>query len=316
MNTEDSNPVPQLPSSPPGKTGWPWTLPKKEAHTLRCGKGAWPKICIVTPSFNQGAFLEETIRSVLAQEYPNLEYIVIDGGSTDDSVEIIKKYEPWLKYWVSERDGGQAEAIAKGFDMASSDILGWLNSDDFLLPGALSEIGNTFAATPDLELLVGGGIVVDENSERLRKLYSFPQSYDSLLSIGQFMMQMSCFWKRETYHAVGGLDKNLRFCFDYDLFIRLANQNSTQGTDSLLSAFRIHGKSKTSTIYETVALPEIEVVKRRYFSSTLNEQYYSQQEKTHRKQYHTNIRINILKDIYRDFPHFLAELRKKFAFHA
>lgn len=258
--------------------------------------------------------MEETIRSVLLQGYPNLEYIIMDGGSTDNSVEIIKKYAPWITYWVSEKDNGQADAIHRGFEKATGEVIGWLNSDDFLLLGSLKEVGSRFAENSDLELLVGGGIIVDQNSKLLRKMYSFPQNYESLLSIGQFMVQMSSFWKNCTYHAVGGIDKSLRFCFDYDLFIRLAKRDNIEGTESLLSAFRIHSESKTSTIWETVALPEIETVRQRYFSSALTKEYYAELSKIYTKKYHMNTRVNIIKDIYRDYKYFFVQLKKKLSF--
>ncbi|MDO8303698.1 MAG: glycosyltransferase, partial [Sedimentisphaerales bacterium] len=129
----------ELPAAPAGKTGWPWTVESPApalSQITNC-----PRICIVTPSFNQGEFLEETIRSVLLQGYLNLEYIIMDGGSTDNSVEIIKKYSPWLAYWTSQKDNGQADAIYRGFEKASAEYIGWVNSDDMLLPDALFNFG-------------------------------------------------------------------------------------------------------------------------------------------------------------------------------
>ncbi|NVO00781.1 MAG: glycosyltransferase, partial [Geobacteraceae bacterium] len=126
-----------------------------------------PKITIVTPSYNQGRFLEKTILSVLDQGYPNLEYIVIDGGSTDESVEIIKKYADRLTYWVSEPDRGQSHAINKGFERATGEIFGWLNSDDWYHPGALQAVAEAFAANPDVGAVVGAGEMVDEEGKQL-----------------------------------------------------------------------------------------------------------------------------------------------------
>jgi len=122
-----------LPKPPKGKTGWPWTDETEQLPVKMSDGSDWPKISIVTSNYNYGHFIEETIRSVLLQGYPNLEYIIVDGGSTDNSVEIIKKYEPWLTYWVSEKDNGQASAINKGFSNASGEIYSWINSDDLLL---------------------------------------------------------------------------------------------------------------------------------------------------------------------------------------
>src|SRR5437868_3021326 len=129
-----------LPPPPAGKTGWPWTQESPSVPPLTAVGKSWPKISIVTPNYNYGAWLEETIRSVLLQGYPNLEYIVIDGASQDNSVAVIEKYAPYLDYWVSERDKGQTNAINKGFARSTGEIMGWLNSDDLLLPNALRNI--------------------------------------------------------------------------------------------------------------------------------------------------------------------------------
>src|SRR5213592_2149932 len=126
-----------LPAPPWGKSGWPWTVESPQLTDTRPDGYPWPRISIVTPSYNQGQFIEETIRSVLLQGYPNLEYIVIDGGSTDESIAILRKYEKWIAHWVSERDKGQSEAINKGFAQATGEIFAWLNSDDVYERGAI-----------------------------------------------------------------------------------------------------------------------------------------------------------------------------------
>lgn len=301
----------KLPLPPSEKRGWPWSgQPPKSAVLMPSGK-PWPKITIVTPSYNQGQFLEETIRSVLMQGYPNLEYIIMDGGSSDNSVEIIKKYEPWLTYWVSEKDNGQADAIHRGFEKATGEVIGWLNSDDYLLSGALKKVGKAFANDNEHELIIGGGIVVDGSGALLRKSYSYPQNFTSLLALGQFAMQMSSFWRQDAYRAVGGLDSTLRFCFDYDLFLRLAKRKSPAGIDDLLSAFRIHGESKTSTIWEAVALPEIKVVKRRYYSKELTEEQCQALFPQLTGEYHQDLRRNIVKDLFRDPVYFWNQLKRK-----
>ena len=146
----------ELPSPPPGKIGWPWLEGGPRFPNCMPDGAQWPKLSIVTPSLNQGEFVEETLRSVLLQGYPDLEYIVIDGGSTDDSVGIISKYESWLTYWVSESDKGQTDAIGKGFDKATGVRLGWINSDDMLMPGALYAVALLHQCFP--QALIAGSV--------------------------------------------------------------------------------------------------------------------------------------------------------------
>lgn len=303
--------LPQFPPPPPGKTGWPWTVESDPVPPVMPGGRPWPKISIVTPSYNQGQFLEETIRSVLLQGYPNLEYLIMDGGSSDNSIEIIKKYEDWLTYWVSEKDNGQSDAIRRGFDKATGEIIGWLNSDDYLLPGALMRTGRSFAQNASLELTVGGGLVISSGGELIRKYYMFPQDFRSLLVGGQFFMQMSSFWRRDAYEAVGGLDTSLKFCFDYDLFLRLAHRRPPEGIDAMLAAFRIHDHSKTATIWESVALPEIAKVRDRYgFSSIPVPERACLSEETVAEFYRIT-RAGILRDALRDPRYFLRCLYNK-----
>jgi glycosyltransferase involved in cell wall biosynthesis len=144
-----------LPSPPHGRDGWPWTVESCEFPRRFSNDKSWPKISIITPSYNQGQYLEETLRSVLLQGYPNLDFHVIDGGSLDDSVDIIRKYEPWLTSWVSERDGGQSDAINKGFSRCSGEIVNWTCSDDYLTPNSLLTVGSTFLREPEADVVAG-----------------------------------------------------------------------------------------------------------------------------------------------------------------
>src|SRR5205814_7869126 len=134
----------ELPPPPSDKTGWPWTVETPTAPPVRPDESSWPRISIVTPSYNHGEFIEETIRSILLQGYPDLEYIIIDGGSTDQSSEIIQKYAFWLTFWVSEKDRGQAHAINKGLSRSTGTIFQWINSDDVVLIGAFAAVGGCF----------------------------------------------------------------------------------------------------------------------------------------------------------------------------
>jgi glycosyltransferase involved in cell wall biosynthesis len=154
----------ELAPSPKGRTRWPWTEKSSPLSAAMLDGSAWPRISIVTPSYNQGQFLEETIRSFLLQNYPNYEYFVMDGGSQDQSVGIIKKYQSRISYWVSQPDHGQAGAIEKGFALSSGDILAYINSDDFYIPNAFAPIANAFQRHRDVDWLIGQSIVVDETS--------------------------------------------------------------------------------------------------------------------------------------------------------
>ena len=175
-----------------GKTGWPWTeeTVPEEAEQI---SSSLPSISIVTPSYNQAAFLEETIRSVLLQGYPNLEYIVMDGGSTDGSVEIIKKYEKHLTYWTSQKDAGASDAIRKGFERATGSILAYLNSDDLYLPGAIHHLINRFK-TAGADVVYGNTYWIDDRSRILAERRQTPFSRFAYLYGGADLQQPATFW--------------------------------------------------------------------------------------------------------------------------
>ncbi len=272
---------------------------------------ALPRITIVTPSYNQASFLEQTLCSVLMQGYPNLEYVVMDGGSTDGSRSTVERYADLLTYWQSQADGGQAAAIAAGFERSTGEVLGWVNSDDYLLPGALVQIGRFFATRRDVDFLVCGGVVVDARGRLIRKYYAFPQDFRSLLCGGQLFMQMSSFWRRSAYERVGGLDTKLRFCFDYDLFLRLARERTPAAQEFLASAFRIHDDSKTSTIWTSVALPEAESVKARLGILTCSEEERDRVARSTIAEFYRVTRRGILRDLHRDPAYFVRCVRNK-----
>jgi len=233
----------QLPIAPAAKTGWPWTEESAPLPpTIPDGK-PWPKISIVTPSFNQGQFIEETIRSVLLQNYPNLEYIIIDGGSTDNSVEIIKKYEPWLTYWVSEKDNGQPHAINKGLSHCSGEIFNWINSDDYLTSGALRIIAENFA---DCDLVAAAVMVFDGNSSTVIQPAGLSARNLIIGSKTVNFLQPGAWLRTDKLKQIGGLNETLQYCFDWLAFIRYLHefQDVTYLPDKVAN-YRLHETSKT-----------------------------------------------------------------------
>jgi len=211
----------------------------------------WPKISIITPSYNQGDFLEETILSVITQGYPNLEYVVIDGGSNDNSIEIIKKYEEKLTYWVSEKDNGQSSAINKGFKKLTGDIFNWLNSDDFLEKGSLFEIAKQFINNTKLDVAAFDFNEVNENSE----FTAYKKGTEILTpiekSIGHIrpLIQPATFFKMDKIRSIFPLQESLHYTMDFEMWARfiLKYQNFTFiKLDDPIVNFRIHNSSKTN----------------------------------------------------------------------
>lgn len=202
------------------------------------------KISIITPSFNQGNYLEETIVSVLDQHYADLEYIIIDGGSTDQSKEIIRKYEKHLSYWVSEKDNGQSHAINKGFRKASGSIVSWLCSDDLYTPNTLNTVADLFAAQPETGMVHGKTILFNKKGKELVK-----GAIDEDLAIKYFAVipypQPSSFFRKELLDRIGLLDESLHFGMDYELLIRIALTAPIQKVDNIFSRYRLHDDSKT-----------------------------------------------------------------------
>lgn len=180
-----------------------------------------PKISIVTCSLNHGWCIEETIRSVIAQEYPNLEYIVIDGGSTDQTPQILSKYKKHFAYVVSEPDPGQGYALRKGLDRATGDILGWLCSDDLLEPGTLHEVGRLFASNPEIEVVSGDTIVINKLGRVIRRYKSLPFNRWLILYTTYYHPQPSTFWRRSLYDRVGRFNETATF-MDAELFLKFS----------------------------------------------------------------------------------------------
>lgn len=236
----------ELPPPPLDRIGWPWTEEGPQLKDVMPNDAPWPRVSLVTPSYNQGQFVEETIRSILLQGYPNLEYIIIDGGSSDNSVEVIRKYEPWITYWVSERDRGQSQAISKGFSQTSGTIMGWLNSDDMLAPQALSAIAQAFSDS-GCDILSGHALRVDDRTQPLREFHAEPCTVSRLLKeLRSCVPQMSTFWGKAVWEECGPLAEDLRYTMDYDYFLRVAAMGWRWVVlDATLSFCRSHLAAKT-----------------------------------------------------------------------
>ena len=200
-------------------------------------------VSIVTPSYNQAAFLEQTMLSVLEQDYPRIEYIVIDGGSTDDSVEIIRKYAGRLTYWVSEKDSGQAEAINKGFVRAKGEILAWLNSDDYYMLNTVSVAVRCFEQNSDVVMVYGDMLAVDGDGNTINLLKYKQLSLEDLLCF-QIIGQPSVFFRRSALEKAGMLEPTFHFMLDHQLWIRLAQQGGILHIPQTWSAARYHPGAK------------------------------------------------------------------------
>lgn len=225
-----------------------------------------PKISIVTPSFNQGQFIGQTIESVLSQGYPNLEYWVIDGGSTDETIDILKSYGKKIK-WLSEKDNGQTDALNKGFARCSGEIFAYLNSDDVYMPGALQTVGKFFSEHPDAEWLTGEYEIINAEGERIQ---DFVTMYKRLLrhfptvavqSIANGIAQPSTFWRASLAHKLGAFDASLRYCMDYEYWQRAFEVTELSVIPEKLSQFRIHATSKGGAQFSKQFAEESQVLK-------------------------------------------------------
>lgn len=207
----------------------------------------YPRISVVTPSYNQAVFLERTIQSILNQDYPNLEYIIIDGGSSDGSLEIIRRYSSHLAYWESQTDYGQANAINKGFCHATGDIFSWINSDDIFMPLALRRVAEHFQ-DPSVDLVYGQRGVIDEADRLVSEELVVTQDPFGYLFYGlRSLNQEACFWRSSLHHKVGGLNEGFQCALDYEFFLRLCwlARGRTLLVHDFLSCFRLHSGQKS-----------------------------------------------------------------------
>lgn len=207
-----------------------------------------PTISIAVPSFRQGHFIERTLVSVLNQQYPSLELVVQDAGSQDETVEVLKRHEASLLRWASEPDDGQGDAINRGFVDTTGEIMAYLNSDDVLLPGALAYVARFFADHPDVDVLYGDRIIIDENDEQVG-LWVLPDHEDETLTLVDYVPQETLFWRRSAWEQAGGqIDPSLGFAIDWDLLLRLRESGAKiVHVRRFLGAFRVHEAQKTAT---------------------------------------------------------------------
>ena len=268
--------ISEFPPSPNGVTGWPWLLETPEIpDTIEDGK-TWPLISIVVPSYNQGQFLDYTIRSILLQGYPNLELIIMDGGSSDGSLKIIQKYAPWITHWESGPDGGQYAAINKGFSICHGEIMAWLNSDDLYFPWTLKTVGEIFTSYSCIDWLISSTPAYTNLTGKTISFTNGP-NYSLRWFLGNrntnrwkgFIPQESTFWRRSLWEKVGSkLDTEMNYAGDFELWSRFFQATCPVTTTTPLGIFRYHEQQKTSTMenyYKEIETILIKVPKLAWF---------------------------------------------------
>jgi len=250
----------ELPAPPAGKTGWPWTEECVPLPATMPDGAPWPRVTIITPSFNQAPYLEETLRSILLQGYPNLEHIVIDGGSTDESVPIIRRYEPWLAYWISERDRGHIDALNKGLAKSSGAIWTFLNSDDTYLRNAIRIAVTALVSRPAAVAVCGGelfinkdGMVIEEHLVKTVTIYTLLQM--------SFVPQPAVFLWRSAFERAGGWDASFPLSFDFELWTRLVQLGEIYCIPEVLATTRWHHTTKTASQRTKIYPENVRVVR-------------------------------------------------------
>ncbi len=223
-----------------------------------------PKISIVTPSFGQGNYIEKTIKSILDQNYANLEYFVQDGGSKDNTVEILKQYEHLLTGWTSAPDKGQSHAINLGFSHITGEIMCWLNSDDLLLPGTLTYVANYFNTHPEVDIIYGNRLIINQDDMEIGR-WILPGHDERVLSWVDYIPQETLFWRRRIWEKVGAkIDESFSFAMDWDLLLRFREAGATFAhLPYFIGAFRVHEQQKTSAVMATTGLLEINRLRER-----------------------------------------------------
>lgn len=233
----------------------------------------FPKISVIMPSFNQVEFIEKSILSILNQDYPNLELIIIDGGSKDGSLEIIERYDKYIYYWVSEKDNGQSNALNKGISKATGEILGWMNSDDIYLPNAFNLVAETYIKFNKPSVIFGNHFSIDGNDQILDVSYSFPFSQGQLINEGFVAVTQSFFWTKELNSKIKGFDENLYTNMDYDFYLQLGLNHDIKKwkyINYFLGCFRRQENQKTSNKYRDIIRKDLSYIKIKFGISDTN----------------------------------------------
>jgi glycosyltransferase involved in cell wall biosynthesis len=249
--------VTELPPPPPGRTGWPWTEESPQLPDTMPDGRPWPRVSIVTPSYNSGDFLENAIRSVLLQGYPCIEHIIVDGGSTDGTLDVLRRYDRWVR-WLSEKDNGQADALNKGFRMAGGEVVAWLNADDMYLPGAIRMAVSYLCTHPEVDLVHGDLECIDAEGRVIAywqgQEFSFPEAV-----LSTQIYQTTAFFRRTLLEQVGPVRADLHYVLDWEFFLRLGQAAQSYKLDATLSRFRLSPDTKSVKYPERFWLEHLRV---------------------------------------------------------
>jgi GT2 family glycosyltransferase len=244
------------------------TVPAKDLVTQPPSPA--PTISIVTPSYQQGRYLARTLYSVVSQNYPALEFVIEDGGSSDETLDVIKRFEPALSRWRSEPDDGQGDAINRGFQGTTGEIMAWLNADDLLLPGSLAFVASYFAAHPEVDVIYGNRVMIDEHDGQIGT-WVLPSHDDRVLAFADYVPQETLFWRRRIWEAAGGyVDPRFSYALDWDLLVRLRSANARMvRVPRFLAAFRVHPGQKT-TVESATGTIECDLIRRRLHGRSIS----------------------------------------------